>query len=322
MISIFNGKSRGIGQGERQEVYVQVSVTLRAHLHLFKGAKLSIFLAIALHCDKEGWSSPSVKTLRAETGYNTHTIADALTDLCSLAINDQRVLLAVQERKNGGAFTQNRYLIFPSSEEIAKYADSSALRKPRRNSQEPEATTIPSVENLHTDSGSPSVENLHTAKIEAQGSETLQNGDSPSVEKAHALFPYGSITIKKNHVGGGGGDARTLAFLIDEGISAAEEFAHFSYEPMRADYDARRADHQTKAQIVRAWRQKQPVQGDTYADRQRPVQSDNAPDLPGRPPVARQGKHGPTGGSDLRDPGWREREIAKFEALARENGEL
>jgi phage replication O-like protein O len=63
----------------------------------------------------------------------------------------------------------------------------------------------------------------------------------------------------KNGGGGGGEDSQTYQFLIDEGIGAAAEFADIPYDVMRADYDARRKDNQTKAAIVRAWRTKRPT---------------------------------------------------------------
>src|SRR5262245_26279483 len=137
MISIFNGRSRGIGKHGQREVYVQVSVKLRDHLHLFKGAKLAVFMAIALHTNEEGWSEPSIDLLRAETGYNKETISTALTGLCALTLDGERVLLAAQRRSGGGSFTQNRYLVFPSPEECAKHEATGELRKPRKAHQEP-----------------------------------------------------------------------------------------------------------------------------------------------------------------------------------------
>ena len=68
MIQIFNGRSRGLGQDAQHAVYVQVSVTLRQHLHHFKGARLGVFMAIALHSNADGWAWPSMAVLRAETG--------------------------------------------------------------------------------------------------------------------------------------------------------------------------------------------------------------------------------------------------------------
>lgn len=122
MIQIFNGRSRGLGQDAQHAVYLQISVQMRQHLHHFKGARLGVFLAIALHSNADGWAWPSIAVLKAETGYNVQTISQALRDLCVLTIDGQRVLLAVQDRTVGGTFATNRYLLFPSDEDVACYA--------------------------------------------------------------------------------------------------------------------------------------------------------------------------------------------------------
>src|SRR5919206_5271519 len=122
MIQIFNGRSRSLGQDAQDAVYLQVSVKMRQHLHHFKGARLGVFLAIALHSNAEGWAWPSLAMLKAETGYNVQTISQALSDLCALTIDGERVLLAVQDRATSGTFATNRYLLFPSDEDIARYA--------------------------------------------------------------------------------------------------------------------------------------------------------------------------------------------------------
>jgi hypothetical protein len=36
MISIFNGRTRELGKSERKDVFIQVSVSLREHLHLYR----------------------------------------------------------------------------------------------------------------------------------------------------------------------------------------------------------------------------------------------------------------------------------------------
>lgn len=121
MITIFNGRSRGLGSQSAKDVYVQVSVGLRKHLHLFKGAKLNLFLAIALHSDIHGWSKPSTRTLRRETGLSPDTIFKTLAELCELEVEEHRVLLRKGVRRTGGQFSSNNYLIFPTEEEVAKF---------------------------------------------------------------------------------------------------------------------------------------------------------------------------------------------------------
>src|SRR6059058_4252008 len=122
MIQIFNGRSRALGQDAQEAVFLQVSVKMRQHLHHFKGARLGVFMAIALHSNADGWAWPSLAMLKAETGYNVQTISQALSDLCALTIDGERVLLAVQDRAAHGTFATNRYLLFPSDEDVARYA--------------------------------------------------------------------------------------------------------------------------------------------------------------------------------------------------------
>lgn len=105
------------------------------------------------------------------------------------------------------------------------------------------------------------------------------------------------------------GDGRTRAFLIDKGIGAAAEFAHLPYAPMVADYENRIAAGQSHAAIVKAWRAKPPTESYHYARDVRPAPADVSKDRTERP-----FRHNGTGGSDIKDPGWRERLIAKAEA--------
>ena len=76
MISIFNGRSRSLGEGERKEVYLKVHVGFRRHLHLFRGAMLAVELVepgtknpdpaltarISAACHKEGLITLSAGT--------------------------------------------------------------------------------------------------------------------------------------------------------------------------------------------------------------------------------------------------------------------
>jgi len=98
MIQIFNGRTRGLGQDAQQSVYLQVSVQMRQHLHHFKGARLGVFLAIALHSNADGWAWPSMAVLKAETGYNVQTISQALRALCA---HDRRPACAAGRAGSG-----------------------------------------------------------------------------------------------------------------------------------------------------------------------------------------------------------------------------
>jgi hypothetical protein len=176
MIQIFNGRSRGLGQEGQDAVYLQVSVALRGHLHHFKGARLGVFMAIALHSNADGWAWPSMAALKAETGYNVQTISQALHDLCVLTIDDQRVLLAVQQRTAQGAFASNRYLLFPSAEEVAQFEPEDAT---------PATTKLAPAMPL-------------TAQPRTEKPSTAQ----PNTEKAHERRTMGNKNQKKEEPGG------------------------------------------------------------------------------------------------------------------------
>lgn len=122
MISIFNGRERTLG-GSTSEVFAQINVDFRQHLHVLKGARLAVFLAISLHTNARGWAWPSRKLLSRETGYSLDTISRTLTDLCQVTINGQRLLLRYQS-SNNGSFDSNQYLIFPSPAEVAQFEHS------------------------------------------------------------------------------------------------------------------------------------------------------------------------------------------------------
>jgi len=121
MITFFNGRRRGLGEDPSPQVYAQMDASFRDYLYLLKGAKLAVFLAIALHANEEGWSWPSYETLSRETGYSLDKIRDALAELCSLEINGQRILLRYQPQQPGGKFATNRYLLFPTPEEVEQF---------------------------------------------------------------------------------------------------------------------------------------------------------------------------------------------------------
>jgi hypothetical protein len=129
MISIFNGRKRSLGKGGREDYYLQMSVEFRQHLHLLKGPKLAIFMCIALHADKDGWAFPSVKTITKETGYGRDAIFDNLKEMEDVRIGGHRILLRYQPRSKDGEFDSNRYLIFPSDEEVSRYGDSPSRSK-------------------------------------------------------------------------------------------------------------------------------------------------------------------------------------------------
>src|SRR6185369_12025767 len=85
-------------------------------------------------------------------------------------------------------------------------------------------------------------------------------------------------------------DGRTLAFLIDMGIGAAQEFAHIPFEQTKQDYYNRKADNnQSNAMIVKAWRRNPPTK-DYHYERPEPRPSANGHAPAERKPSERIGE--------------------------------
>ncbi len=122
-ISIFNGRERTLGGG-KSAVWLKMGVGFREHLHVFTGAQLGVFLAIALHSNEDGWAWPSYIRLAKMVGVNKDTVSRALKALCQATINGQRILLRCQVYdKERGRRVANRYLIFPSAMDIEAFSD-------------------------------------------------------------------------------------------------------------------------------------------------------------------------------------------------------
>jgi len=119
MIKVFSGKWRGLGESQ-DGLGMLVDFKFREILCKFSGAKLAVFMCIALHSDQEGLSFPSINTISRETGYATSTVTEALNDLCKLTIDNHRILARTSRTKKDGSNTSNLYMIFPSENELTE----------------------------------------------------------------------------------------------------------------------------------------------------------------------------------------------------------
>lgn len=176
MISIFNGRSRSLGETSKREVHLQLSVAFRRYLLHFKGAQLGVFMAIALHADEKGWAWPRVTMIRKETGYDDNTVHKALNRLCRVTIKGRRVLLRAKEapahyvaKEQDKNYVRNFYLLFPSAEEIAKH----------EASEEEGPNCIPKTVSKKRDSLF-----LDTKKVDTVfGTRSLNTKEEPSIKK-------------------------------------------------------------------------------------------------------------------------------------------
>jgi hypothetical protein len=119
LIKVFSGKWRGLGDDAENGFGMILDFRFRDILYHFKGAKLGVFLCIALHADENGLAYPGYELIQKETGYSMSTINEALDSLCEMEIDGKRVLIRYRERDEQQQFVgSNRYLIFPTNEEI------------------------------------------------------------------------------------------------------------------------------------------------------------------------------------------------------------
>jgi hypothetical protein len=164
-------------------LFMQIGFEFRQHLHHFKGASLGVFLCIVLHANAHGESFPSYEQIQAETGLTPDTIGRALKHLKKLTVEDQRVLLTYRLRDEKNRFIGgNRYIIFPTPEQLAQYEGVSESQAEQEKPDEPEPNREAEKDN-------------QPEQIPAQADEKSQTQIFPNVENAE----LGKSVLKKNH---------------------------------------------------------------------------------------------------------------------------
>jgi DnaD/phage-associated family protein len=135
MIKVFGGEWRGLGKKEKHQGMI-LEFEFRKYLKEFKGARLAVFMCIALHCNENGECFPSYDLIEDETGLTRGTVATAINDLCELVIEGHRVLHRFRERDTAGKYIgSNHYLVFPTDEEVQSIenqtVDNQSIKKPQ-----------------------------------------------------------------------------------------------------------------------------------------------------------------------------------------------
>lgn len=129
MIRIINRDCRQIGCTPGPRVTVELTGESCKYLHFFKGARLAVFMALALHTNTEGWAIASLALLRKETGYAAETIARTIAGLCKLKIDGHRVLMAVRNSRPAGPHAKYHFRVFPADRDLLRYEG--LVRRPR-----------------------------------------------------------------------------------------------------------------------------------------------------------------------------------------------
>ena len=69
------------------DFYIKFKVAFRTKaLGALKGAKLSVFLCLALHVDRHGVAKPGIESIMRETGYSRGVVCNALDELETLGL--------------------------------------------------------------------------------------------------------------------------------------------------------------------------------------------------------------------------------------------
>jgi hypothetical protein len=270
MITFFNGRRRGLGENPSPQVYAQIDASFREYLHILKGAKLAVFLAIALHSNEDGWSWPSYETLSRETGYDLHTIRTALTELCSLEINGQRLLLRYQPAGERGRFESNRYLLFPTPEEVRQYeragishpgaASGGGFDRRAKTARRSPSCSFPTTENCTTNHNHVKPEPLNQEEEEEERSSEID--EIARTLQENGVFPENAarIAARMSQAGLTPQDAleifwATLQAATQPGLAEEQVVARAVYRLEQGIWDAgerareaiRRARHRTSS---------------------------------------------------------------------------
>lgn len=164
IFSVVHSDIRGLNEETTHEIKLTINVVFRDYMALFKGAKLAVFLSIALRMNRYGWSTPPMPTIMHDTGLSDrNTISKSITELEEMRIEGQRILIVLQQRQRNGQFVQNEYLVFPTKKEVLAY-ELGELVNPTRKS--------PSREKPYTAQRSPRRGLRYTAN------QTVSNTDS------------------------------------------------------------------------------------------------------------------------------------------------
>jgi len=118
MITIFNGRKVSL-DGTEDEIYITIGVTLRDRLHHFNAGKnlnsFAVFMKIAMHIDKHGWSFPGRENIKESTGLSSDkAITSALKHLCKMRIEGHRVMEMYRSRDpENKVWGPSLYRVFP-----------------------------------------------------------------------------------------------------------------------------------------------------------------------------------------------------------------
>ncbi|MFZ5886713.1 MAG: hypothetical protein ACOYYF_04525 [Chloroflexota bacterium] len=233
MFKIFSGNWRGVGADNGQStLFMQIGFEFRDYLHHFKGAPLAVFMAIVLHSDKDGFAMPSYDLLEQETGLARETISRAIDHLCGLEIDGQRVLLRyrLMDAKTKRFIGGNRYIIFPTEEQLARYGNEKVLVGDEPEFDFPNSGKSNDLESEKPEVGKSNLKNNHSLRRPpSSSSRAARKQPQSSIDPVHGLYRLlrpGHValpdtrwreraeTILAEYLDASGGDVETAAAAL------------------------------------------------------------------------------------------------------------
>lgn len=259
-----------------------------------------VLLAMVDHADHDGAHMRASQAFIAwKTGYSSRNVARVIQDMLA------EHLLVLTDESIG---QENEYRI-----------DLTVARlKPAFHGRKPKAAPT-------THDKMSGVKRATHDKMSGVGNGTHDKMSPPHDKMSGATHDMLAIDSSKYHVGDdhvGGDGARALEKYLSElpmFPATVTQILALQLDPSTviAACEMLRAAGWGIGAIADQIRKHPPVKGQPYAKPER-SRSDNAPDQPrgyARSEKRPRGSHNPSGGAELRDPGWKEREIARIQQL-------
>jgi hypothetical protein len=124
MIKIITGSEWSNQEGSLV-VQMTLSSAFTSQLKQFTPTTWMVLTAIMFQVKQSNAVALSVREIREITGISETTIRDAIQTLCTVKIQDQRVLMKVTRKFDDGACNRNLYVIMPSQRDLTYFVGTS-----------------------------------------------------------------------------------------------------------------------------------------------------------------------------------------------------
>ncbi len=245
---------------------------------------VAVYCALARYADRDGRAFPSYKRLSESLHIARNTLVAALRRLESMEL----ITITAQTDSAGNPINTNIYtlLTIPQRKDVNERRGGAAVDQGGASPDPPHAAV---------DQGGASPDPRGSSAAYEEDSSKKTHGDGDGVRALESflsslpMFPKTIAQIMALHL-----DPPTViaacTMLRDAGWGIGAIADHIRTYP--------------------------PVKGQTYEQPERPEQRPAAPDNTRRPAARRTGNHsGPTGGAELHNPGWQQKELERIQKL-------